>query len=68
MVELKTAEEIAAMREAGRIVACALAAVRDGARVGTRLSELDEIARGILNAAGARSPFLHYKPSFANSP
>lgn len=68
MVELKTVEEIAAMREAGRIVARALAAVKDSADIGTSLSELDGVARGVLKAAGAKSPFLHYRPSFANSP
>jgi methionyl aminopeptidase len=68
VVELKTAGEIAAMREAGRIVARALAAVRDSAEVGVRLTDLDEVARGVLKAAGASSPFLHYRPSFANSP
>ncbi|HEV2639425.1 MAG TPA: type I methionyl aminopeptidase [Actinocrinis sp.] len=68
MVELKTPGEIDAMREAGRIVAQALAAVRGEAAVGVRLSQLDEVARGVLREAGAESPFLGYKPHFASTP
>ncbi|MFJ9442154.1 type I methionyl aminopeptidase [Kitasatospora sp. NPDC101235] len=65
MVELKTDAGLAAMREAGRVVADALAAVREQAAVGVSLLELDEVARGVLKAAGAASPFLGYRPSFA---
>ena len=68
MVELKTPDEIDAMREAGRVVAQALAAVRAHAAVGMRLTELDEVARAVLATAGATSPFLGYQPSFAMSP
>lgn len=68
MVELKTPGEIDAMREAGRIVARALAAVRAEAAVGSRLSQLDEIAHTVLREAGAKSPFLGYQPRFASSP
>jgi methionyl aminopeptidase len=68
MVELKSPREIEAMREAGRVVAAALAAVADRAAVGVRLSDLDRVARGVLAEAGATSPFLNYQPSFAHSP
>jgi len=68
MVELKSDAAVDAMREAGRVVANALAAVRDRAAVGTSLLELDEVAHGVLRAAGARSPFLNYRPSFAPTP
>src|SRR6516162_8846605 len=56
------------MREAGRVVANALAAARREAAVGVTLAELDEVAHEILRKAGARSPFLHYHPSFAPTP
>jgi methionyl aminopeptidase len=56
------------MRAAGRVVATALAAVRDEAAVGARLADLDQVARDVLAAAGATSPFLGYQPSFAHSP
>ncbi len=68
MVELKSAAEIEAMREAGRVVARALAAVRAQAAVGVRLVELDQTARSVLAEAGATSPFLGYQPSFADLP
>ncbi|MEV0321017.1 type I methionyl aminopeptidase [Streptomyces sp. NPDC050658] len=68
MVELKTDSSIEAMREAGRIVARALTAVREAAGVGVSLLELDEVAHAVLKDAGATSPFLGYRPSFAPTP
>ncbi len=68
MVELKSPAEIEAMRAAGQVVAGVLAAVRAKAAVGVRLSELDQVARSVLTAAGASSPFLDYQPSFAQTP
>ncbi|OII60264.1 type I methionyl aminopeptidase [Streptomyces sp. CC53] len=68
MVEIKTDAALDAMREAGRVVARALAAVREAAGVGVSLKELDEAARTVLAEAGARSPFLGYRPSFAPTP
>jgi methionyl aminopeptidase len=68
VVEIKSPAEIDAMRAAGRVVATALDAMRKKAGVGVRLSELDDVARSVLAAAGATSPFLHYQPSFAHSP
>ena len=56
MVELKSDAALDAMREAGRVVARALAAVRDAAAVGTSLADLDEVAHDVLRQAGARSP------------
>jgi methionyl aminopeptidase len=68
MVELKSDAALDAMREAGRVVAHALTAVREAAAVGTSLADLDEVAHDVLRAAGARSPFLHYHPAFAPTP
>ncbi|MEW2049165.1 type I methionyl aminopeptidase [Streptomyces sp. NPDC005476] len=68
MVELKTDTSIEAMYEAGQVVARALTAVRDAADVGVSLLELDELAHDVLRAAGATSPFLGYRPSFATTP
>ena len=56
------------MRGAGRVVATALAACRAAAAVGVALSDLDQVARDVLAAAGATSPFLNYQPSFAHTP
>ncbi|HVW45306.1 MAG TPA: type I methionyl aminopeptidase [Amycolatopsis sp.] len=68
MIELKTDSELAVMREAGRLVAHVLQAVRASARIGTRLLDLDELAADMLSDAGAKSSFLHYHPSWAPSP
>ncbi|MDN3268930.1 type I methionyl aminopeptidase [Streptomyces sp. MA15] len=68
MVELKTDASIDAMYETGQVVANALTAVRKAADVGVSLLELDEVAREALSAAGATSPFLGYRPSFAPTP
>lgn len=68
MVEMKTDAALTAMREAGRVVAHALAAVEEAAAVGVSLRELDGVARDVLEKAGATSPFLGYRPSFAPMP
>ncbi|MCX4528868.1 MULTISPECIES: type I methionyl aminopeptidase [unclassified Streptomyces] len=68
MVELKTDQNIDDMRAAGRVVAQALAATREAARVGVTLLDLDEVAREVLREAGATSPFLGYRPHFAPVP
>jgi methionyl aminopeptidase len=68
VVEIKTRGEIDAIRAAGRVVASALDSVRAHASAGTKLSELDEVARSVLARAGARSPFLGYQPGFARVP
>ncbi|MGW2225695.1 type I methionyl aminopeptidase [Streptomyces formicae] len=68
MVELKTAQSIDAMREAGRVVAQGLTAAREAAAVGVSLLDLDEAAHAALRAAGASSPFLGYRPHFASTP
>ncbi|WP_411072623.1 type I methionyl aminopeptidase [Streptomyces sp. cmx-4-25] len=68
MVEIKTNESLAAMRESGRVVARALAAVREMAAPGVRLTELDRVAREVLAEAGADSPFLGYRPEWAPVP
>jgi len=67
MVELKTPAEIDAMRAAGAVVADVLASVEAAASVGTPLTALDGVARDVLAAAGATSPFLGYRPSFAGA-
>ncbi|GHD01240.1 methionine aminopeptidase [Streptomyces violarus] len=68
MVELKTDTSIDAMYEAGQVVGRALTAARKAADVGVSLLELDEVAHDVLREAGATSPFLGYRPSFAPTP
>ncbi|MFJ8464019.1 type I methionyl aminopeptidase [Streptomyces swartbergensis] len=68
MVELKTDTSIDAMYEAGQVVARALTAAQKAADVGVSLLELNEVAHDVLREAGATSPFLGYRPSFAPTP
>jgi len=68
MSMIKTPEQIALMREAGRVVANTLAAVRQAAAVGVSLKELDEIAAATIAHAGAKPAFLDYRPRWASVP
>ena len=60
MITLKTPQETAKMREAGRIVAEMLAACRAAVRPGVTTGELDRIAAEILKRHGAASNFKGY--------
>jgi methionyl aminopeptidase len=55
--ELKTPEQILAMRRAGLITALALEEVRKAARPGVSTLELDAIANGSIESMGAHSNF-----------
>jgi methionyl aminopeptidase len=60
VITLKTAQETAKMREAGRIVAEMLAACRAAVRPGVTTGELDRIAADVLKRHGATSNFKGY--------
>jgi methionyl aminopeptidase len=62
-IELKTPAEIGKMRAAGLVVAEGLAAMSDAAVAGTSTYELDQLARSVLDAHGAKSNFLGYHGS-----
>jgi methionyl aminopeptidase len=68
VVELKNPAQIASLREAGRVVAHALIAVKDAAVIGVSLEELDEVAAMVIKDAGAKPAFLNYHPSWAPTP
>ncbi|UVJ37995.1 type I methionyl aminopeptidase [Arthrobacter sp. CJ23] len=68
MSMLKTPDQIAVMREAGRVVANTLAAVRRHAAVGVSLKELDDVAAAAIAGAGAKPAFLDYHPRWASVP
>ena len=68
MVVLRTPDEIAVMREAGRVVARALAAAAEAAHPGVRLNELDELAAAVISGAGAKPSFTGYHPAWAPTP
>jgi methionyl aminopeptidase len=64
-LEIKTPEQILLMREAGLVVADALAAVRDAVRPGVTTGELDQVAAGLIRSRGAAPSFLGYgEPPF----
>jgi len=57
---LKTPDEIALLREAGRIVALAHLAMKDAVRPGVSTWELDQIGAEALRQHGATPAFLNY--------
>jgi len=57
---IKSAEDIAFMREAGRINALALKAVVEAIRPGVTTKELDRIAEEVIRSHGAKPTFLNY--------
>src|SRR6478609_5044632 len=63
MIEIKTSRQIVVLREAGRVVAQALAAVRAAAEIGVSLRELDHVAATVIADAGASPAFLDYRPA-----
>ncbi|HEV8469473.1 MAG TPA: type I methionyl aminopeptidase [Candidatus Limnocylindria bacterium] len=60
MITLKTAAQMAQMREAGRVVAAMLDACRAAVRPGITTAELDRIAAEVLRKANATSSFFGY--------
>lgn len=68
VIELKTPQEIEAMRPAGRLVAAVLSALQDAADVGVNLLDLDRLAHRMIDEAGAESCYIDYHPSFGASP
>lgn len=62
MITLKSARELALMREAGRIVAEVLAAVQEAVKPGIRTADLEAIAEGIIiRKHGAIPSFKGYR-------
>lgn len=67
-INIKNPAEIAIMREAGRINASVLAAVREQLKPGVSTADLDAAAEEVLKKYGAVSPFKGYGfPPFPNS-
>lgn len=60
-IEIKTPAQIALMREAGLVVAKALAAMRAAVAPGVSTAALDEIAHDVIRSAGAVPSFLGYQ-------
>ena len=60
-IEIKNADQLAVMRQAGLVVAKALSSIEQAAAPGVTTKELDTIARDVLATHGATSSFLGYK-------
>ena len=59
-IELKTAQELRFMREAGLVVADIHEKLREAVRPGVTTAELDAVSSDAIAAAGAASNFLGY--------
>ncbi|WP_433329501.1 type I methionyl aminopeptidase [Spirillospora sp. CA-294931] len=68
MVTYRSSREWEIMREAGRVVARTLEAVRRAAEPGISLRELDAVAARSIKEHHAVSSFLGYHPSWAPTP
>jgi methionyl aminopeptidase len=60
-ITVKTNDELALMRKAGRVVAGALTLIRETARAGVTTRELDEIAEAFIRQQGAIPSFKGYR-------
>lgn len=63
-IELKTPDQLARMRDAGRVVAATLRAVAAAAAPGVTTRDLDALAAETIAAHGAESNFLGYGAEF----
>jgi len=61
-INLKSEAELAIMREAGRLNAMTLEAVKAEIRPGVSTGELNEVAESFQRAHGVYSPFKNYDP------
>ncbi len=61
MIVIKSKNEIAKMREAGRLVAQVHQALREKIKVGVSTAELDAIAYEMITRRGAKPSFLGYR-------
>jgi len=60
-IELKTMEEVELMRQAGRIAAQALKAVKEAVRPGVTTDDLDQVAHRFIRGRGAIPTFVGYR-------
>jgi methionyl aminopeptidase len=68
MIHLKTKEEIALMRNAGKVVADILDALRERVRPGVSTAELDRVAEKYIRESGGTASFKGYRPFHAEKP
>jgi methionine aminopeptidase, type I len=67
-ITLKTARQIGLLREAGRIVAVAMEAVKQAIEPGITTAELDAIAEKVVRDMGAIPSYKGYRGSYGDHP
>ena len=65
---IKTPEQIKMIRIAGKILASTIKGLKDSVQEGAQLKELDNLAKRMIEEAGARPVFLGYHPYGAAKP
>lgn len=68
IIVLKSPDELARMRQAGRIVATVLEVMREAVRPGVTTGELNALAEEIIRDHGATPSFLHYPSPVQDGP
>jgi methionyl aminopeptidase len=68
VIELRSRDEIEAMRPAGRFVASVLTALAAEVRAGVNVLQLDRVAHAMIRERGAASCYIDYHPSFGAMP
>lgn len=68
MIEILNRDEVARARGTGALVGDILQSLAARATVGTNLLEIDAWTRELIAAAGARSCYVDYAPSFGRGP
>ncbi|MFD7025849.1 type I methionyl aminopeptidase [Promicromonospora sukumoe] len=68
MIEILNPAELARARESGALVGGILRALKERSTVGTNLLDIDRWAQEMIAAAGAKSCYVDYAPSFGNGP
>ncbi len=68
MTKLKSQKDLEGLRVSGRILVDVILALREKAKVGVALTELEELAKKMLKEAGATSAFLNYRPEGSAKP
>ncbi|MGW2094422.1 type I methionyl aminopeptidase [Promicromonospora sukumoe] len=68
MIEILNPTELARARETGALVGGILRTLKERSTVGTNLLDIDRWTRDMIDAAGAKSCYVDYAPSFGNGP
>jgi methionyl aminopeptidase len=63
MINIKTPEEVAKMKEGGHLLAQVLQKVSKTVRPGIKLQELEKLTVSLIKETGGAPSFLNYKPS-----